>query len=67
MKTMPKDKEVLTVEEAIEYYCLSRRKFMEVLKNESDFIIKYYNSRRLIQKRKFEIYLSQYPEIRRRV
>ncbi len=67
MKTMPKDKEVLTVEEAIGYFCLSRRKFMEVLKSESDFIIKYYNSRRLIQKRKFEIYLSQQPEIRRRV
>ena len=67
MKTMPKDKEVLTVEEAIGYFCLSRRKFMEVLKNESDFIIKYYNSRRLIQKRKFELYLSQHPEIRRRV
>ena len=67
MKTMPKDKEVLTVEEAIGYFCLSRRKFMEVLKKENDFTIKYYNSRRLIQKKKFEAYLSQHPEIRRRV
>ena len=31
MKTMPKDKEVLTVEEAIGYFCLSRRKFMETI------------------------------------
>ena len=38
-----------------------------VLKNENDFTIKYYNSRRLIQKKKFEVYLSQHPEIRRRV
>ena len=67
MKTMPKDKEVLTVEEAIGHFCLSRRKFMGVLKNENDFTIKYYNSRRLIQKKKFEVYLSQHPEIRRRV
>ena len=67
MKTMPKDKEVLTVEEAIGCFCLSRRKYMVVLKNESDFMIKYYNSRRLIQKRKFELYLFQHPEIGRRV
>ncbi len=68
MKTMPKDKEILTIEEAIGLFCLSRRKFRELLKNEEcDFAIKYYNSRRLIQKRKFELYLSQHPEIRRRV
>ena len=67
MKTMPKDKEILTIEEAIGLFCLSRRKFRELLKNEEcDFAIKYCNSRTLILKKQFEEYLSKHPEIRRR-
>ena len=43
MKTMPKDKEGLTVDYAIGHFCLSRRKFMGVLKNENDFGYKTKN------------------------
>ncbi len=68
MKTKAKDKEILTVEEAIEHYKLSRIKLLALLHEGSNsFSVKYYNNRTLILKPQFEEYLKQHPEIRKRV
>jgi hypothetical protein len=67
MRTKAKDKEILTVEETIEHYTLSRRKFHALLHEGSNsFSVKYYNGRTLILKPQFEEYLDKHPEVRRR-
>lgn len=67
MKPQLKDKDVLTVQEAVEYFELSRRKFYALLKEEGlPFVAFYYNKRRLILRTEFVKYLEKHPEIRRR-
>ncbi len=67
MKSKVDDKDTMTVQEAVTYYKLSRRKFYELLHQEGlEFIAFYYNGRRLILKKEFERYLNGHPEIRRR-
>ena len=67
MRTKAKDKEILTVEETIKLYTLSRRKFHALLHEGSNsFSVKYYGERTLILKPQFEEYLGTHPEIRRR-
>lgn len=67
MKSKVGDKDTMTVQEAVIYYKLSRRKFYELLHQEGlEFIAFYYNGRRLILKKEFERYLKGHPEIRRR-
>ena len=67
MKPQLKDKDVLTVQEAVEYFELSRRKFYALLKEERlPFVAFYYNKRRLILRAEFVKYLEEHPEIRRR-
>lgn len=67
MKPQLADKDLLTVQEAIEHFQLSRRKFYEVLHEEGhSFLVFYYDHRRLIIVREFETYLEKHPEIRRR-
>lgn len=67
MKTQLEKKDVMTVQEAVEYYKLSRRKFYALLHEEGlTFVAFYYNERRLILCREFEKYLEKHPEIRRR-
>ena len=67
MKTKAKDKEILTVEETIEHYGLSRRKFRTLLQQGSNtFTVRYYNGRTLVLKPQFEDYLDKHPEVRRR-
>lgn len=67
MKPQLKDKDVLTVQEAVEYFELSRRKFYALLKEERlPFVAFYYNKRRLILRAEFVMYLEEHPEIRRR-
>lgn len=67
MKPQLKDKDVLTVQEAVEYFELSRRKFYALLKEEGlPFVAFYYNKRRLILRTEFAKYLEEHPEIGRR-
>lgn len=67
MKPQLKDKDVLTVQEAVEYFELSRRKFYALLKEEGlPFVAFYYNRRRLILRTEFAKYLEEHPEIKRR-
>ena len=67
MKPQLKEKDVLTVQEAVEYFELSRRKFYALLKEERlPFVVFYYNKRRLILRTEFVKYLEGHPEIRRR-
>ena len=66
MKPYIKDKDTMTVQETVEHYKLSRRKFYELLHQDGlDFIAFYYNGRRLILRTEFEKYLNKHPEIRR--
>ena len=67
MKPHIKDKDTMTVQETVEHYKLSRRKFYELLHQDGlDFITFYYNGRRLILRTEFERYLNKHPDIRRR-
>lgn len=67
MKSKVDNKDTMTVQEAVTYYKLSRRKFYELLHQDGlKFIAFYYNGRRLILKKEFERYLKEHPEIRRR-
>ena len=63
MRTKAKDKEILTVEETIEHYTLSRRKFHALLHEGSNsFSVKYYNGRTLILRPQFS---SMLPAVSR--
>lgn len=67
MKTRAEDKGVLTLDETIGLYALSRRKFRALIqKGGNSFSVKYYNGRTLILKPQFEEFLEEHPEIRRR-
>ncbi|EOS48189.1 helix-turn-helix domain-containing protein [Lachnospiraceae bacterium JLR.KK009] len=67
MKPQLQDKDVLTVQEAVEHFKLSRRKFYALLKEEGlPFVAFYFNGRRLILRSEFVKYLAGHPEIRRR-
>ncbi len=67
MKPQLKNKDVLTVQEAVEYFELSRRKIYALLKEEGlPFVAFYYYKRRLILQTEFVKYLEEHPEIRRR-
>ena len=67
MKPELAEKEMLTVQEAVDYFKLSRRKFYALLYEDNlPFLVFYYGKRRLIIKHEFEKYLKSHPEIRRR-
>ena len=67
MKPQLKDKDLLTVEEAINLFSLSRRKFHALLKEDGlDFLVRYYGNRRLIIREAFARYLTMHPELRKR-
>ncbi len=67
MKAQIGNKATITVQEAVEHYSLSRRKFYSLLhKPGLTFVVFYYNERRLILKDEFERYLESHPELRRR-
>ncbi len=67
MKTDPKDKEMITVQEAAQLYSLSRRPFYNLLHQKGlNFLAFYFDGRRLIMRREFEKYLDKHPELRRR-
>ncbi len=67
MKPQLENKDIMTVQEAIQHYKLSRRKFNALLHETGlPFLVFYYNERRLILCREFEKYLEEHPEIKRR-
>ena len=65
-KATPESKSILNPTEAIEYFCLSRRKFYSLMneKKKHSFIV-LYGSRKLVIKAAFEKYLKAHPELRR--
>ena len=66
MMTEAKDKDILTLEETVTLYGLSRRKFAELMHAGSNtFSVKYFGSRTLVLRPQFEHYLAMHPEIRR--
>lgn len=65
-KPSPGEKELITPDEAISFYTLSIRKTRALMKEETNFIVKYYDGRSLIIRREFEKYLENHPELRRR-
>lgn len=67
MKPQIKEKATMTVQEAVKHYCLSRRKFYDLLHQPGlAFVVFYYDERRLIIREEFEKYLDGHPELRRR-
>ncbi len=64
-KPSPGEKELMTPDEAIDFYVLSRVKTRALMKEKNNFTIKYYDGRSLIIRREFEIYLNEHPELRR--
>lgn len=67
MKPQIGEKATMTVQEAVNHYCLSRRKFYDTLHLPGmNFVVFYYDGRRLIIREEFEKYLSEHPELRRR-
>ncbi|WP_026658394.1 hypothetical protein [Butyrivibrio sp. AC2005] len=65
-KPSPGDKRIITPEEAITFYVLSRRKMWKLMDEHTDFTVKYYDGRNLIIRAEFEKYLENHPELRRR-
>jgi hypothetical protein len=59
------EKDILNSQEAIKYFNLSRRKFLQFLKETDggDFLA-YYKERKLIIRVAFERYLFQNPQIK---
>lgn len=67
MKPSVEQKCIITVPEATEYYVLNHKKFRELLhQGNLNFLVYYYNGRRLIIREEFEKYLDKHPELRRR-
>jgi len=56
-------KDILTPEEAIRHFGLSRRKFYRWLKNPHAFVA-FYRTRKLILRAELEKYFLRYPEER---
>lgn len=65
-QTSPADKDILTVDEAINYYGLILVKFRKFLRenDELPFRVRYYGNRTLIIREELEKYLDKHPEIR---
>ena len=65
-KPSPGDKQMITPQEAIDFYTLSWAKVRRLMDTKNNFTIKYYDDRSLIIRAEFEKYLAQHPELRRR-
>lgn len=67
MKPKLAEKDVLNVQEAIEYFTLSRRRFYSLLAGDENpgFIAKY-GTRQLIIRSELQKYIMKHPELRRR-
>lgn len=67
MKSDLSQKDILNLQEAIELFVLSRRKFYALLKAEKrlEFLAKY-GTRNLIIRTEFEKYLQVHSELKRR-
>lgn len=65
MRTAPEEKSVLNPTEAINVFGLSARRFYQMLSNgkKKPFLV-FYNKRKLILRREFELFLDDNPEIK---
>ena len=67
MKSQTGNKATMTGQEAVQHFCLSRRKFYDLLHQPGmKFVVFYYDGRRLIIREELEKYLDAHPELRRR-
>lgn len=63
MKPNIEDKATITVQEALNHYCLSPRKFYATLHLPGlSFVVFYYDGRRLIIREEFEKYLAEHAK-----
>lgn len=62
------EKDVLTQQETVDLFVLSRRRFHDFMDktDSADFLV-YYRGRKLILRVAFEKYLLHHPELRRQV
>ncbi len=69
MKKVPvQEKELITVEEAMNYYNLIVVRFRKLLKEENlSFTVRYFGNRTLLIRKELERYLEEHPEVRREV
>ncbi len=67
MKRVPvQEKELITVEEALNYYNLIVVKFRKLLKEDNlSFTVRYFENRTLLIRKELEKYLEEHPEVRR--
>jgi len=60
------DKDLLNLQETIEHFKLSRRKFAALMKSkETKPFLVMYGSRKLVIRTEFETYMKFHPELRR--
>lgn len=64
-KPSPGDKQLISPQEAIDFYTLSIRKLRALMDVTNEFTVKYYDGRSLIIRAEFEKYLEKHPELRR--
>ncbi len=67
MKRVPvQEKELITVEEAVNHYNLIVVRFRKLVKEENlSFTVRYYGKRTLLIRKELEKYLEEHPEVRR--
>ena len=67
MKRVPvQEKELITVEEAVNHYSLIYGRFRKLVKEENlSFTVRYYGERTLLIRKELEKYLEEHPEVRR--
>lgn len=67
MKPKLAEKDILNIQETIEYFMLSRRKFYSLLaEDENPGFIAKYGTRQLIIRSELQKYIWKHPELRRR-
>lgn len=67
MKRVPvQEKELITVEEAVNHYNLIVVRFRKLVKEENlSFTVRYFGNRTLLIRKELEKYLEEHPEARR--
>lgn len=67
MKRVPvQEKELITVEEAVNHYSLIYGRFRKLVKEGNlSFTVRYFGNRTLLIRKELEKYLEEHPEVRR--
>lgn len=67
-KPKMEEKDLFTAEEAIEYYGLSRRKFIQLLNSDERLpFVALYRTRKLIIRSEYERYMDEHPEVKEEI